>query len=220
MDDKFYPDSERLLRDSEDTITSQKDTPARARRSSMMQVGLSVSIALILIVGILNLAFTISDHATHKSIAGQTGVWRDCGSSALEAKERGCIFDVMMTGWVRRDCYHEELSEQYITEGQFKFFYDIEGTREIPLEIIRKGEHTHMFTNDLHHRAHCYYVWRLQALALEAQARGEIQLISNESMSYDHTVHCSGILEKANPNPPYPMNRGEVDFLTCGPYLE
>lgn len=220
MNYKPLSNNEKSSLDRDEFSNEQLEDPARLRRSRILHTGLAASIVLILILGILNLVFTINNGPSSTPPTFQDySIWRNCGSSASEARERGCIFDIMMTGWVKKECYHEELSEQYLQEGDFRFFYDIEGKKEMPMDLVRRGEHHHMFTNDLHHRAHCVYVWKLQALALESQARGEVQLISNESMSYDHTVHCAHILVKSNPDPPYSMNYGEVDYLTCGPYL-
>lgn len=67
-------------------------------------------------------------------------------------------------------------------------------------------------------RAHCVYVWKLQALALESQAQGKVKLIDSESYTLDHTEHCAHILVNSISSPPYSMNYGEVDFLSCGPH--
>jgi hypothetical protein len=216
MDNKFDPDAENLLSDREESTNRRQD--AVYCLSRLHVIGLSISIGILFLLQILTLGFSIGNSITTSS-SGEYKVWKDCGNSASEARERGCVFDVMMTGWVKEDCYNKAVSEEYLLEGAFRFFSDPEATNEIPLDVIRLGEHTHMYTNDLHHRAHCVYVWKLQALALESQAQGKVKLIDSESYTYDHTVHCARILVNSIPSPPYSMNYGEVDFLSCGPYL-
>jgi hypothetical protein len=211
--------SEKLLTDGEQSTNDELENSTRYHHPSRLRILLVFLATLLLMLGSSSVGYGLCKHINARHQAREYTTWKDCGSSASEARERGCVFDIMMTGWVKEECYDQALSEEYLKLGGFRFFYDLEGTDEMPLGVVRRGEHHHMYTNDLHHRAHCVYVWKLQALALEAQAKGEVKLISNESMSYDHTVHCAQILVNSNPSPPFSMNYGEVDYLTCGPYL-
>lgn len=142
--------------------------------------------------------------------------WRDCGKSVAEAKQAGCVFDLMLNGWVQPECYHRALSEDFIHKGQYRFFSDRQATQEVPLEIVRRGEHTRIYTGPLHHFDHCAYMWRLQARAL--QTRGPVD---SESLDYKHTVHCAGVLEKfylANTTSFGNESTVGVAFMACGPY--
>lgn len=142
--------------------------------------------------------------------------WRDCGKSLAEAKEAGCVFDLMLNGWVQPECYHRELSEEFISKGQYRFFSDHQAMQEVPLDIVRKGEHTLIYTGPLHHFDHCAYMWRLQVRAL--QTRGPVD---TESLDYKHTVHCAGVLEKfylANATSFGNESTVGVGFTACGPY--
>jgi len=216
MDYHFDPDSEKLLSNGECGISQRQG--AVFYFSKLQCTLLSIFIGVFFLLQILTLGVSIGNGSASLSDR-KYNVWKDCGNNASEARDRGCIFDVMMTGWVKEDCYNKALSEQYLLEGKFQFFSDAEATKEIPMDIIRLGEHTSMWTNDLHHRAHCVYVWKLQALALESQAQGKVKLIDSESYTLDHTEHCARILVNSIPSPPYSLNYGEVDFLRCGPYL-
>ncbi|KAL2063648.1 hypothetical protein VTL71DRAFT_5453 [Oculimacula yallundae] len=208
-------DKETLLSDNSSSTNQRKRVVYCL--SAFQVVLIFTAIGIVIFLQILSLGFSIRNSSA-LSKPSEYAIWKDCGHNASEARSHGCIFDVMMTGWVKLDCYNRDLSEEYLLEGDFKFFSDQDGTKEIPLDILRLGEHTHMWTNDLHHRAHCVYVWKLQALALESQAKGKVKLIDSESYTLDHTEHCARILVNSIPSPPYPMNYGEVDFLSCGPY--
>lgn len=112
--------------------------------------------------------------------------WSDCGNTTLEARQRGCTFDIMMNGWVTKECYNAELSESYLLEGDFRFFDDELGYREVPLDIVRLGEHKRIFTTPDHHLTHCAFMWRLQGLALSNGLP-----IDERSLDDAHTTHCA-----------------------------
>lgn len=84
------------------------------------------------------------------------------------------------------DCYNRELSEEYLAQGQFRFFGDELTYNEVPLDVVRRGEHSHIFTTNEHHLSHHAVMWRLQGLAL-AQKR----FIDERSVDVSHTAHCA-----------------------------
>ncbi len=254
-------DAEKLLPEYRD-LTNQRQYAGFYLSRRQVTV-LSICTGLLLLLQILTLGSSLRNQSASSSNNREYNVWKECGNNATEARARGCVYDVMMTGWVKKDCFNKELSDRYLLEGGFRFYSDSEGMQEIPLDVMRLGEHTHMWTNDLHRksysirnalyswkleawdlilkqpngqensmhihrnniadflidRAHCVYVWKLQALALESQAKGKVKLIDSESYTLDHTEHCADILVNSIPSPPYSMNYCEVDFLSCGPYL-
>lgn len=62
------------------------------------------------------------------------------GTSAIQARELRCRFDIMMNGWVPLACYNEALSEEYLSKSNFHFYTDTYAQDEVPLEIVRIGE--------------------------------------------------------------------------------
>lgn len=119
------------------------------------------SIMIVIFLQTLSLIFSIRNGSVlHKP--KDYMAWKDSGNSSSEARDYGCIFDVMMTGWVKEDCYNSALSEQYLLEGGYKFFSDQEETKEIPMDVIRLGEHTNMWTNDLHCKSHHHHQTRFR----------------------------------------------------------
>jgi hypothetical protein len=120
--------------------------------------------------------------------------WITCGHSVEEALAKNCQFDIMMNGWVPQECYHRNLSEEYIAQHQeFRFFADHLGYKELTLDDVRKGQFKTLFTTRNHHYAHCAYVWELQGIAI---AGGPY--IDEHSMNLEHTKHCAGLLLRSH----------------------
>lgn len=142
-------DKETLLSDDSSSTNQRKRLVYCL--SAFQVVLISTAIGIVIFLQILSLEFSIRNSSVLSKPSEYT-IWKDCGHNASEARSHGCIFDVMMTGWVKLDCYNRELSEEYLLEGDFEFFSDQEGTKEIHLDVLRLGEHTHMWTNDLHRK--------------------------------------------------------------------
>ena len=53
-----------------------------------------------------------------------------------------------------------------------------------PLDVVRRGEHSHIFTTNDHHLSHCAFMWRLQGLAL-----AERRYIDERSIDIPHMAH-------------------------------
>lgn len=215
---------EKLPSDLDTLLPNREDGQRRGttkRQKNLYIISLSLSIGMIIIFQIITLYAAFRN--TSPSAPAGNGlykVWKGCGINASEARSLGCVFDVMMNAWTRQECYNKGLSEEYLAEWNFQFFYDAEGTRGIPLSVMRKGEHNYMYSTEYQHRGHCIYTWKMQALALEAQGRGEVKQCDDETFSYHHTIHCADILANSPREPPYAMGYGDVKFLSCGPYLE
>jgi hypothetical protein len=59
----------------------------------------------------------------------------------------GCVYDIMMTNWVRPECYERELSEAYFNYANWTFYRDSEGTQVIPQEEIREGRYVDYYVH-------------------------------------------------------------------------
>lgn len=119
----------------------------------------------------------------------------DCGHSPEEAREKGCIYDVMMQDWVPEPCYDSVLTEKYLAEGNWTWYADGDGKTTLTDEEMRKGEHGEAWMSTSYHKAHCVFSWLKIVRALR---NGEG--ISEELLSYDHVLHCKHGALKANPD--------------------
>jgi len=188
-----------------DTMPKTHQRSCLTRRAVWLAIPLLILTAVIITIQFSN---TIS--------LKKTTIWTHCGNSTSEAKANGCRFDVMMHSWVPQECYDEELSEEYIQANEFKFFSDPKARVEVPMEVVRLGEFTELYTGLSHHVLHCTYIWRLLMLSA-TQERPFDSLSSSE----DHTGHCGAILLHGLPwTKPFFGNESTLspDFLSCGYY--
>jgi hypothetical protein len=151
-----------------------------------------------------------------KMITDKKAVWTHCGNSTAEAKENGCLFDVMIHSWVPEACYYEALSEEYIQANNFRFFSDPEAKREVSMEFVRRGEFEELYTGLDHHVLHCAYIWRILVLSTTSGRQ-----LDSLSSSEDHTGHCTATLLQGLPwTKPFFGNESVMspDFLSCGYY--
>ena len=115
-----------------------------------------------------------------------SGIILDCGFSPEEAREKGCIYDVMMQDWVPEPCYDQVLTERYLKAGKYIWYADGDGNTTISDEQMAKGEHGRAWMSTAYHKDHCVFSW-LKIIRALRMKRG----ISQELLSYDHVLHCS-----------------------------
>ncbi len=108
----------------------------------------------------------------------------DCGHSPTEARDRGCVYDVMMQDWVPEPCYDSLLTERYLAEGNYTWYADFEGNIMTD-EEMRKGEHHEAWMTGDYHKAHCIFAWEKLIRAMRHN-----RPLSQELVSYDHVLHC------------------------------
>jgi hypothetical protein len=118
--------------------------------------------------------------------SGMVGKILDCGYSPEQAREKGCVYDVMMQDWVPVPCYDAVLTEKYLAEGNWTWYGDGDGTTTISNEQMAKGEHGSAWMSTSYHKAHCVFSWQKIIRALRNN-----QGISQELLSYDHVLHCA-----------------------------
>ncbi|PVH94002.1 hypothetical protein DM02DRAFT_509826, partial [Periconia macrospinosa] len=119
-----------------------------------------------------------------------------CGSSSEEARAKGCVYDVMMTAWMKPECYDKELSDYffYRDSGNWTFYLDPEGTIVLPHEALFRGEYTEYWVKGTYHFSHCSYIW-----AKQMQQMGKRPLtLDSKARNWRHTIHCANMLAKAN----------------------
>jgi hypothetical protein len=141
------------------------------------------------------------------------GTVLDCGGNPAEAREKGCVYDVMMQDWVPVPCYDSILTEKYLAEGNWTWYGDGDGTTTIPLEEIRKGEHGSAWMATSYHKAHCVFSW-LKIIRALRNNRG----ISQELLSYDHVLHCSHGALKAKEDDEGLGVRAPTNYAKCALY--
>jgi hypothetical protein len=137
--------------------------------------------------------------------------WVPCGSTSAEARANGCHYEPMQRSWIPDTCYTSSPSEEYTPFDDREWFYDVNLTRRIGedgLRKLREGEelpegednmaYAHMFHNE-----HCIYCWRKLSIAVEKR----LPLIDSKTKSLAHTTHCAkGIAKQL-----YDVGRGDTE---------
>ncbi|KIN09129.1 hypothetical protein OIDMADRAFT_74572, partial [Oidiodendron maius Zn] len=110
----------------------------------------------------------------------------ECGRTTEEAQQNGCVFDLMMSGWVHPPCYDQELSDQFLRDNNFTFYRDREGLIVLPEVEARLGNYKVIYTHGTFHYQHCSYIWAKQMRAM----RKYPFILDSKSRSREHIEHC------------------------------
>jgi hypothetical protein len=111
--------------------------------------------------------------------------WIECGHTALEARRRGCVFDLMLSTWIHESCYDGEMMNRYLLEGNHTYFYDEDMMFEMPEEEARRGEYRSLWTDGEFHLRHCVYLMDMQLRAYVTGRPIEVSICN-----FRHTQHC------------------------------
>jgi hypothetical protein len=121
--------------------------PAKSRRKVYISVLLSI-IGTVMVV----LVFTSS----HVWPWGSVSRWTNCGSSAYEARERGCHFDTISFAWQTKECYDAEVVEAFQQYDDWEYWEMGKGGALWPIseEKAFRGERT-VYVKEHYHKVHC-----------------------------------------------------------------
>lgn len=148
------------------------------------------------------------DHATYPHVA-------QCGSSHVEAAEKGCAFDPMAAAYMPPACYDHELfleaqhesTSNYLSWERkdpftsrpapetFEWFTDQNLTIPIAQDDIPTTTLFQAFTWETYHIAHCEYVATQLLKAARRIQQGEKNVYVNSgALNEAHRKHCRYIL--------------------------
>lgn len=114
-----------------------------------------------------------------------------CGSTAAEARQRGCKFDIISFGWFPEQCYDAELSDAFDGITTWEWFQDPNKTQPLSHEQIMTGEFTGLYVNWEYHVRHCTAMWKKMHRAILGKGKAAIDSYIGE---LPHTEHCSHML--------------------------
>jgi hypothetical protein len=144
----------------------------------------TILLSLILLFSLLLINNSTSD----------TPLIQTCGTTASEAKARGCQFDLLSYTWWPEHCIEKETAEEFKswvnradrTFGAFPFFANRNGTGHIPTaDALSERVGIPTYTTQQEHLGHCvFYLRRIERMKPTATA--------HESTSLDsHVFHCT-----------------------------
>ncbi|KAF2663826.1 hypothetical protein BT63DRAFT_460948 [Microthyrium microscopicum] len=114
-----------------------------------------------------------------------------CGSNKTieEARAHGCVFDPMSYIWVRPECYHEDLLDDFMKRNDWAWYSDPKLQNKIPMEQLFRGDHPQAFAPRSYHQIHCTYMWRkMHGVLLDHLP------IDSDLSHWKHTMHCEKVL--------------------------
>jgi hypothetical protein len=119
-----------------------------------------------------------------RSFSSRANALLTCGGLTPDERASRCRFDMMSLSWLPPPCYDSELSEEFASLRQWRYYSDNEGREEIPVEQVQKGLQD-VYVPYEHHLHHCSYMWR--KLHRAAIRGGPIDGYIADTR---HTVHC------------------------------
>ncbi|KAM0745435.1 hypothetical protein ACQRIT_000819 [Beauveria bassiana] len=85
----------------------------------------------------------------------------ECGTSPAEARQLGCVFDIIVMGWTPDRCHDGELSAEFLAKRDWKFFAHANTTQPaLSAYDIVKGEWDNIYVDYEFQLFHCVYLWR------------------------------------------------------------
>ena len=97
-----------------------------------------MALGVIAVLTLIVLYFTLPGWASPRA---RTKI-DQCGTTAEEARARGCVFEATGFSWVTNECYDPTIEEEfieYITANEIKLYRDANFTEEVPIEEVRLG---------------------------------------------------------------------------------
>ncbi|EEH05626.1 conserved hypothetical protein [Histoplasma capsulatum G186AR] len=116
-----------------------------------------------------------------------------CGNSPAEARQRGCIFDMIAFNWAHHDCWDEDLHNQFLARYPNTWHWETLDGHSVPVEEVLAGAHQFLNTNWDFYIVHCLYV-------MERAERGsrplphvarEAQISDEWSPPFLHVKQCT-----------------------------
>ncbi|KAH7336731.1 hypothetical protein BKA65DRAFT_403161 [Rhexocercosporidium sp. MPI-PUGE-AT-0058] len=139
---------------------------------------------LTILIFVLGIQIQVGDFRASGSRHFKAG---NCGKTMEEARDKGCVMDLISGSWVPLECYDEQLEKQFLGEADWQWFSDQDGQHELSEEFIREtGGPNPYFVTKEYHNLHCAYTWMKLHKAVLLNGP-----IDSHIGNYKHTNHCS-----------------------------
>jgi hypothetical protein len=123
----------------------------------------------------------------HLGFLGQAD-FIECGSTTMEAVERGCKYDILSNHWLPEPCIDQTMIDEYKNDNSWYAYADKDMSFRLSLEAM--GTSDFYYTSMRDHIVHCAMMWRKQFRAFIEGGRYYDELITDAQ----HTHHCSQFL--------------------------
>ncbi|KAK0711802.1 hypothetical protein B0H67DRAFT_493239, partial [Lasiosphaeris hirsuta] len=113
-----------------------------------------------------------------------------CRTTAAEARQRGCFFDIISFSWLAPPCWDTELSEAF-DHFACEWFIDSDKTQRVSHAHAMMEDYGGLFINEEYHTRHCAAMWlKMQQVVLGVGKRAIDSYIAEMS----HTDHSLKVL--------------------------
>jgi len=212
LEDERYKDVDT---ESVSDIVVFSSTPQRSYSFRSILLGCMASFALAaFVITVVRVPWSPGDSGDY--------TWTDCGTTATQARERGCNYVPMGRYWAPPECSFDDHGsvEEFNPFQDREWFLDTD--LKIPASVARleSGDEVRAFTQYWHDE-HCTYMFRDLAMAVMMKRKLVTELVG----SVHHFKHCSqtivGGLKKAY-NESFLANDNEITesslaFMRCIP---
>lgn len=197
-----------------------KSTPGSSKESrACFAVLLSVFFVGVAVFGLaLATWLPLLQHGTNDPLvqaAASRTIIRDCGSTAIEARKRGCRFDPISFSWLSPECYDSELVDSFLAMNRWAWYTSKADsprhTVAMPYRIVALGEQDHLWVTREFHIHHCTFQWKKMHRAILGG-----KPIDGYIGNYSHTEHCEHVLVEPETRRSSVDVRIQRKFTTCG----
>ena len=134
----------------------------------------------------------------------EDGLLMECGANAEEAKANGCTFDSFAFSYVPPACLEHDLMKEVVdptsylapeAAGVFPWYRDAAWTEPVPQNETEMAQYKFLWTNNVWHKAHCLYMWRISNRAINRVVDGEKPVyVLKHTLETGHTRHCNQLV--------------------------
>ena len=187
--------------ESEDRLLPHEQRPSKQRSTYRMMRTASVTLTfcfmVLILLTLLTLLLADKDFfasAEHDDVVlgSKAGLYPnplvlgDCGNNPVQARDNGCVFDIMLAHWVSPLCFDEATHNSYLEARSWSWYHDISFEQEVSRERVLEGDLPGTWITLEFHFFHCAYLWQLQ---MKAYTTGGP--LVEYLWSYEHTAHCA-----------------------------
>lgn len=113
-----------------------------------------------------------------------------CGVTPKEARDSGCVFDIILMGWVPQRCHDAGLANKLGQEQPWVFYRDRNGTLPpMSVQELARGDWGALYVNRAFAVAACAYSWQKMH---SAAMSGDV--LDGYTSHWHHTEHCGDIM--------------------------
>jgi len=188
----------KALRDQDELEAARSSSPSKTYRRLFMSLSI-FTIATII-------SFTI-----YRSFAARA-VIDQCGTTADEARAKGCVFEMTGFSWLPKQCHDPEVEANFLTASKdFQYFRDMNYTQEVSLDEVKRGDGLGFFVRQDYHKAHCAFLFKKLHRAV---SRG--QKLDGLISPLHHTGHCVHMLLGPPNDRQHAVQMAFAKFPYCG----